>query len=203
MLLLLSGCSSHLNNAFHLLFPKHSSLEQKAADLPYASLLFVLDGRKGLVVMAYLAHDNSYFLASGQVSLTLKNGYLQQLGGTLPSLLMTQVTQDNNLLTAPWQQAEVGIPVHYQVLREWRDADTQLHADRAQASLACTAASPTKLALQTLPLQACTETLVWSNGKKTTSTLWRNPTDKHLWRVQTQPWPGAPSIEWQVAKAWW
>ena len=200
LLLLLTGCSLIRPPS-----PLPADIAQKAAELPYASIHMQLGRREGLLVLAYAAHQDTWFLTPDHASFLLRDGYLSQTDGMPQELLMTQFRRDQQTLTTPpWQQAQAGVPFQYQVLREWRDGNSHVHADQANARLLCEPdAHDISLPLITLPLQSCTETLTWSDGRQTRSILWRNPADNRLWQVQTQPWPGAPQFEWQVAKSWW
>lgn len=206
--LALSGCnvnpSAPLATVLGLL-PGASDVSQRAAELPYASIDFHIAGRGGLLVLAEYAGDVAYFQSASRETVVLENGYLDHTAGLATDLLMTRFRRTDGVLSsAPWQAAEAGQPFTYVVQRQWQRAGSMPYTDAAQATLVCEEhTTPVELPLTTLSLQRCRETLVWSGGAETWSTLWRSPENHRLWAMTTVPWPGAPEIEWQVARPWW
>lgn len=207
-LFFLAGCGGHaraLRATMQGLVPWHQNVSQRAAELPYASIDLLVNGHGGLLVLAELSQGNAYFQSANRNTIVMHNGYLDQATGAKTELLMTRLHRANGRLDRPpWRSAEGGVPFEYLVQRLWRTFDGTLHAGQAQATLVCeTVATERKLPLASLSLQRCRESLLWSNGATTQSTLWRDPVDQRLWAVQTVPWPDAPEFQWQVARPWW
>ena len=187
---------------------KHAA--ERARQLPYASLDLSIDGRGGLIVMAREAGPRTYFQSATRDVIGLKHGYLAQTAGLKANLLLTRLRYDDGTpetaanYVPPWQRVDAGGPIAYQVQRQWRDGEGMVHTDTAQAMLACDAnAADVELPLATIKLQRCRETLTWASGETTQSTLWRDPDERMLWRVQTVAWPNGPEIAWRVARPWW
>ncbi|WP_337133759.1 hypothetical protein, partial [Staphylococcus aureus] len=67
----------------------------------------------------------------------------------------------------------------------------------------CREATPVELPLGERMLERCDVTLAWASGEATQATWWRDPDNRNLWAVHETPWPGAPTIRWQVARHWW
>lgn len=204
ILLALGGCGVG-TDTLRALTPWQQDVSQRAAALPYASIDLAINGRGGLLVLAEISDGHTYFQTATYSAIVLENGYLDQTAGLPANLLMTRIYRaDNSLEQPPWRLASAGEPFEYLVQRQWRDAEGDLHADQAHATLLCKPElTKRELPLVTLALQRCRETLVWSNGATTVSILWRDPDNHRLWAVHTVPWPGAPVFEWQVARRWW
>ena len=199
-----AGPSAPLTTLLDLL-PGGGDASERAAVLPYASIDFRIDGRGGLLVLSERQHESTYWQSGNRETIALENGYLDHTAGLATDLLMTRFHVDKGVSdTAPWQLAQAGEPLTYVVQRQWQNAEGMPHTDAAQATLVCEAqAAAVELPLTTRSLQRCNETLIWSGGATTYSTLWRSPETHRLWAMATVPWPGAPPIEWQVARPWW
>lgn len=213
-LLLVTGCGSRgtvLRNTLGAVLPGSADVSQHAAELPYASLDVSINGQGGLIVLARMSGAKTYFQAATMETIVLRHGYLAQTAGLDADLLMTRlrVMDSEQALGAdnvqpPWQRAVAGQPLIYTVQRQWRTRDGVVHAASAQATLRCQQdPASVELPLATLSLQRCNETLVWGNGARTHSVLWREPDEHMLWRVSTVPWPGGPELAWSVARPWW
>src|SRR5699024_4665508 len=178
---------------------------KRAQALPYASLKLSVSGRTGLLVMAERAGRTAYFQAPGAETLVLRNDRLSRFVTPNWDLLLNVMGQRSAGNTkAPWHALPVGDAMTYTVMRQWRSEDGRQHADQPQARLVCNAGTTdVELPLATVALQQCTETLHWSNGERTRTTLWRDVDEYRVWQVHTVPWPGGPRIEWQVARPWW
>lgn len=208
LIFLLAGCgsgASALRGTLEAVVPWQADVSQRAGQLSYASIKLLIDGSGGLVVLAELSRDNAYFQLANYETIVLEDGYLDRTAGLPADLLVTRVRGvSGKLEQPPWRAAKAGVPFEYRVQRQWRGVDGRIHADRARATLVC---EPTprqvELPLASLALQRCHESLVWSDGTRTESILWRLPEDHRLWSVRTVPWPGAPVFEWEVARPWW
>ncbi len=188
------------------LLPGGSDVAERAATVPFASIDFRINDRGGLLVLAERQRALTYWQSAGRETIVLENGYLDHTAGLATDLMMTRFRVGQGMLpdTSPWRAAQAGEPFTYVVQRQWQSAGGMPHTDTAQATLVCeTQSISVELPLTTLSLQRCNETLVWSGGARTYSTLWRSPQTHRLWAMATVPWPGAPSIEWQVARPWW
>ncbi len=204
----LSACSVRPSAPVATLFgllPGSSDVAERAAAVPFASIDFRIDGRGGLLVLGEHQRASTYWQSSSRETIALEHGYLHHTAGLATDLLMTHFRVEGGVSDAlPWQVAQAGEPLTYVVQRQWQSAKGMPRTDAARATLVCEAqAAPVELPLTTLSLQRCNETLVWSGGAKTYSTLWRTPETHRLWAMATVPWPGGPSIEWQVARPWW
>lgn len=206
-LLTLSACghgNSALRSSLQVLMPSHQDVSRLAARIPYAAIDITVAGNGGLLVLAEESSGTAYFQSPSRDVIVLHNGYLDQAAGLMQDLLMTRVFRKSGLTAPPWRLAVPGVPFEYQVQRLWRTKNGILHADQARATLLCQEDTVAReLPLATVDLQRCQETLLWSNGERTQSLLWRYPLDNRLWAVRTVAWPGGPVFAWQVARPWW
>lgn len=178
-------------------------ISAQAESIPYASLDLHVSGFGGLVVLASQSAAMTYWQFRDQATVALDDGYLNSSAGLEQNLIDTRITDSNgkDLTALPWRRLESSNA--YRITREWRTADGHLDQGRATATLECeTPASSVPLPLTSRSLQTCHETLDWDDGSVTQSTLWRAPEDGRLWAVETQPWPDAPTFDWQVARPW-
>ncbi|MDR5901278.1 YjbF family lipoprotein [Halomonas icarae] len=110
-------------------------------------------------------------------------------------------TLDDTLDYVPWREVRPGA---FRLERQWLEADGLPRQLGARGALTChDTLEPLALPLGEQRLQRCEMTLNWENGEQTRSTLWRDRDTLRLWAVEGEPWPGAPHIEWRVARAWW
>ncbi|OLO03443.1 hypothetical protein BTW07_15125 [Salinicola socius] len=180
-----------------------NEISAQADSIPYASVDLHVDGYGGLVILASQVADLSYWQFRDGSTVALQDGYLHSSAGLEQNLIDTQISDvsDSGSDAHPWRGNAA--MVTYRVTREWKSADGYTHRGQADASLDCdTAVEDVELPLMSLKLQACRETLAWDDGTTTYGTLWRTPEDGRLWAVETQPWPGAPTFDWQVARPW-
>ncbi|WP_110599500.1 YjbF family lipoprotein [Salinicola lusitanus] len=203
--LLLSGCSLGSGRALDGLVPGSASgdVSDQAAATSYASLDFHVEGHGGLVILASQVRDMTYWQFRDSATVALKDGYLHSSAGLEQNLIDTSITGEEGEIVdeSPWRGSSSSIA--YRLTREWQTADGDLHHGQATALLDCDAApSQVELPLMSRALQVCHETVNWEDGNVTHGTLWRAPEDGRLWAVETQPWPGAPIFDWQVARPW-
>lgn len=170
----------------------------QASDTPYASLDFQVDGNGGLIILAEQAGTLTYWQFSDNATVALQNGYLKSSAGLPSDLIDTRFDASGS---QPWQDSQPS--GHYGIEREWRTAGGQVHHGHASAALRCESEPvELELPLTTQTLQTCHETLTWDDGETTESTLWRSPSDRRLWAVDTQPWPDGPTFSWRIARPW-
>lgn len=199
MPLLLAGCASSgstpLGASLEALWPADDTISDQAAAIPHASLSARLGDLQGLLVMGASAGDMSYWPSRNGGVLELHDGGLHATAGLPDNLLGTRY--DNGF---PWREDS---PYPFTLVRHWRDADGEIQRGEARGEMRC--ASPAKLALPlgSRVLERCEAALAWASGETTTSTFWRDPASRHLWAVRETPWPGAPTMQWQVARHWW
>lgn len=176
----------------------------QAQRLPYASLMIETESLQGLVVLGAEAGETTIWPAGNATSLALHQDGLQATAGLSRDLLslhyMDAEAPGITLEPNPWRWPE---PPAYRVMSRWQAHDGTQHAAEARGVLRCGAPAPTSLPLGSLPLQACHETLYWSSGEVSHSTLWRDPESLRLWAVELSPWPQGSTIGWQVARPWW
>lgn len=232
-LLWLTGCASSgkppLGDALTNLLAEgaagEASLSQRADALPYASLAVDSQRHRGLVVLGTTTGETTYWPMGHQGVLVLHRDGLQATSGLGSDLLGTRYlplqapsadagevehreadagaagTLDDTLDYVPWQEVRPGA---FRLERQWLEADGLPRQLGARGALAChDTLEPLALPLGEQRLQRCEMTLNWENGEQTRSTLWRDRDTLRLWAVEGEPWPGAPHIEWRVARAWW
>lgn len=202
--LLLSGCSLGGSRPLDGIVPGLAAddVSDQAAATSYASLDFHVAGHGGLVILASQAGEMTYWQFRDSATVALEDGYLHSSAGLEQNVIDTQLRdgEGNVLDTPPWRSSS---STAYRLEREWQTADGNLHHGQATALLDCEAApSRVELPLTSRELQVCHETLNWKDGNVTHGTLWRAPEDGRLWAVETQPWPGGPIFDWQVARPW-
>ncbi|MBZ9538030.1 YjbF family lipoprotein [Modicisalibacter tunisiensis] len=199
----LAGCTSDgpspLVRSFQALLPEDTS--RQAADLPQASIDLRVNGNGGLFVLATRRGQSTYWQGR-DATLVLKHGYLTRTAGIDSDLIATRVSGGASDATPPWQTMTG--TAKYRVTRAWRSSDGALHRQTATAALQCHPSPESRrLALQTLALKRCTETLHWPDAATTRTTLWRSPADGRIWAMAGHFWPDSPEIAWQVARPWW
>lgn len=206
--LLLTGCSREGGSLFGAtlasFLPGHADVSGRAAEIEYASLDLSVGRQGGLVVLAEIAGNDTYWQSGGDETIVLHEGYLSSTSGLGQDLHLSQVL-DMDGDEPPWRTVGAGEGTrHYRVERSWDNKQGQRVTDEAAARFECRARTERrKLPLTTLDLQRCTETLRWDGGRTTRSVLWRAPDTGRVWAARVVAWPGAPMIAWQVARPWW
>ena len=209
MPLLLAGCASSgttpLAASLQALLPDDDRVEAQAASIPHATLSARLGDVQGLRVMGAQAGDISYWPSRGGGVLELHKGGLHATAGLPEDLLGTRYGParhgtPRHSESPPWRQ---DAPTPFMLVRHWRDDEGQVRRGEARGELRCAAAEPVALPLGERSLERCEALLAWAGGETTTSTYWRDPANRHLWAVRETPWPGAPTMQWQVARHWW
>ncbi len=201
----LVGCSS-TNPAIATLsafLPGRVDVSDRASELSYASIDFVVGGRGGLLVLAESSQELTFWQSSRRETIVLRGGYLESTSGLTPELQLTQIRAGAVNNAMPWRLA-LEEPAHYTLTRTWTRADESVDTARADATLSCAPGTvEKKLPLTTLELQRCVEKLVWERGATTTSVFWRDPGNHRIWAADVVAWPGSPLYEWRVARPWW
>lgn len=206
----LTGCAngeiSPLGVAAQALLPgrEDDALQARAEQLPFASIMLKSEDLEGLVVLGAVSGDSTFWPAGNRMSLALYQDGLQATAGMPRDLLSLHYTaaeaHGGALEPYPWRWPA---PPTYRVESRWQARDGTLFAAEARGELRCGEAAPTRLPLGSLPLQTCHETLYWSTGEVSHSSLWRDPESLRLWAAELTPWPQGPTIGWQVARPWW
>lgn len=167
---------------------------EQARQLPYASLLTRMEGNQSLLVLAYhndeAGGDTTLWQARDRATLALEAGRPTSTAGF-----------DANLLSLSYGAPAKGGA--YRVRAHWEDRHGIDHLATGQAALTCQAPAPIELPLLELSLERCEERVDWQGAGASHNTLWRHPDTRRVWAGEVEPWPGAPSIEWQVARPWW
>lgn len=167
---------------------------EQARELPYASLLTRMEGNQSLLVLAYhngeAGGDTTLWQARDRATLTLEKGRPTSTAGF-----------DANLLSLNYGAS--GKDGAYRVRAHWEDSNGVDHLAIGQATLICQAPETVELPLVKLALERCVERVDWQGAGTSHNTLWRHPDTRRTWAGEVHPWPGAPSIEWQVARPWW
>ncbi|WP_157959100.1 YjbF family lipoprotein [Salinicola endophyticus] len=201
--LALSGCTigSQRSPSDVVASLRGPNVATQAAALPYASLALEVDGHGGLLVLASQRGATTYWQFRDGATLALEDGYPVNSAGLRNELLGTRIlSAEGTPPPYPWRQP--GSETHYRIERQWQDAEGALHQDSARAQLSCAAPTSVDLPLTRRRLARCQETLHWAGGATTEATLWRDPEDRRLWAYAGQPWPGAPTLTWQIARPW-
>ncbi|APE32613.1 hypothetical protein BOX17_14670 [Halomonas aestuarii] len=185
--------------------PANDRVDERAASIPHATLSARLGDVQGLLVMGAQAGSISYWPSRSGGVLELHDGGLHATAGLPEDLLGTRYSAARHGQTQygssrPWRQ---DTPYSYSLVRHWRDREAQLRQGEARAEMRCNATDTVDLPLGSRSLERCEATLAWANGETTRSIFWRDPVSRHLWAVRETPWPGAPTMQWQVARHWW
>lgn len=203
MLAVLAGCtstgSSPLLSVFSDALVPADDASERAAEIPYASLIVDAGDRQGLIVLGAQANAETYWPTGNSGLITLRHEGLHVTVGLIADLLDTHYSGLAEV-EVPWR-AEA--PVSFAVTRAWQDAEGLPRRLSAQGNLHCGPAQPYELPLATLTLEPCEMTLRWENGATTEGQLWREPQSRRLWAGEEQPWPDGPTIRWEVARQWW
>lgn len=211
----LSGCAHFDANDHPLLstvaafspFGGGADVSAQAKKIEFATIDVSLDGRGGLLVLARQQPGVTYFQSSQAEIVVLSRGYLSSTAGLQNNLEMTRLDGLDSAAgsTATPFAGDLSTVRRYTVTRRWTASDDKRSTTRtADAVLRCdTDTQSIKLPLATLPLVACKETLDWAGGGQTHSTYWIDPHDNRIWKARTEPWPGAPTFAWEVARPWW
>lgn len=196
---LLAGCASGgttpLSASLAELFPDDQATARQATEIPHASLSVQLGDVSGLMVMGSQAGEMTYWPSGEGVVLELRDGGLHATSGLDANLLGTHYTGP-----PPWRREA---PARVEMKRHWRDADGHVVQGTGEGQLRCDATEMLALPLAERELERCSLVLEWADGSTTDSTLWRDPSSHRLWAVDETPWPGAPTMQWQVARHWW
>ncbi|XKE47215.1 YjbF family lipoprotein [Halomonas organivorans] len=196
---LLGGCASSgktpLGASVAALWPDRSEAQVRATELPYASLSARLGDVQGLLVMGAQAGDVSYWPARDGLVLELWQGGLHAVRGLETDLLGSEYSPG-----PPWREAA---PYAFRLVRHLSDASGIIRRVQAEGRMRCAPPERLALPLGERRLERCELILSWAGGETTSATLWRDPDTRHPWAVETTPWPGAPELEWQVARHWW
>ncbi|WP_253451541.1 hypothetical protein [Halomonas sp. Y3] len=225
--LLLSGCASGelspLGSSLQGVVPGLSSgpaPAERAAELPYASLLLDTRERSGLIVLGAESGRHTLWPTGQQGAISLYQDGLNATAGfsddllslsyhsysTQPASGPAQAAHGDNPRAAdaatltPWQQ---DTPVHYAIESYSQGANGDVRLNRGKAQLRCAAAEPYPLPLGERRLEHCTEQVRWETGEQSVSHFYRSPETRRLWAAEVTPWPGAARIRWEVARAWW
>ncbi|MCL7939473.1 YjbF family lipoprotein [Halomonas sp. ATCH28] len=208
MVLFLSGCASGgvtpLGDALTGWATSDSSVAERAASLEYASLSLDTGDRKGLVALGAVAGPATYWPTGNNGMLVLYHDGLQATAGLQQDLLETRYRSLDGAAGGasdfvPWQQ---DTPGNFRMERHWQGSDGLPNRLAARGSLTCGESQPRQLPLGERQLQRCDMQLVWEDGQRTRSTLWRDAETLRLWAADTTPWPGGPRIRWEVARGW-
>lgn len=199
LLVAVAGCASSgttpLGASLQALWPDRQATAEQAEALPYASLSARLGAVEGLLVMGAEAGAMSVWPAPRGVVLELHDGGLHAFTGLDQTLLGTDYGGH-----LPWRQPA---PQRFTLARHWQDEHGQARRGEARGQMNCREAALVELPLGERMLERCDVTLAWASGETTQATWWRDPDDRELWAVNETPWPGAPTIRWQVARHWW
>ena len=202
MPLLLIGCASSgttpLGASLQALVPGDTRVGVQAAAIPHATLSARLGDVQGLRVMGAQAGDVSYWPARGGGVLELHNGGLQATAGLPADLLGTHYNSAHG--REPWRQ---DAPAAFSLVRHWRNRQAEVKRGEARGEMQCAEAVAVELPLGRRALERCDATLSWASGETTEAIYWRDPASRRLWAVRETPWPGAPTMQWQVARHWW
>jgi len=205
---LLAGCASGgatpLGDALQGLLPGNDPAAERAAALPYASLMLDAGDRRGLVVMGAQAGDTTLWPTGNRGLITLHQEGLQATAGLPQDLLDTRYwpagADASTSSYVPWRAPA---PETFRMERSWQEAGKAVTRRSAEGRMRCRAAEPRELALASLALERCEQHLTWDDGRVTTATLWREPESRRLWAVAETAWPSGPRITWEVARPWW
>lgn len=194
-----SGGASPLVTIFSDALSQEEGLADRAAEISFASLRLDTGDRRGLVVLAAQANDETYWPTGNQGLITLRHEGLHTTTGLERNLLDTAFPSLPPG-EAPWRQAS---PATFRMTRTWQDPDGLPRHMAAAGRLACGEPEAYALPLATLTLEPCEMTLQWANGESTTGKLWREPQSLRLWAGEEQAWPDGPTLQWEVARQWW
>lgn len=181
-------------------------VSQQAQKIQYATIALTLNGRGGLLVLAQQQPGLTYWQSSQAETVVLGRGYLVSTAGLDHDLLSTELSGlgEAPSLAGPFI-GSLDTTRTYKIMRQWQyGEDNRTRTGRADATLTCASGTESvQLPLADLSLRQCSETLHWENGATTRSTYWIDPKDNRIWKARTRPWPGGPTVAWQVARPWW
>lgn len=206
--LLLNGCAnggaSPLGSVISDWASSGNSDTEHAESLDFASLSLDTGDRQGLVVLGAVAGSTTYWPTGNQGMLVLYEDGLNATSGLPQNLLQTHYMSLDNMAGesaefVPWQQATPGT---FRIERHWQGSDGLPNRMAARGSLTCAESQPRELPLGERLLQRCDMLLVWEDGQRTHSILWRDAETLRLWAADSTPWPGGPRIRWEVARGW-
>ncbi len=205
---LMAGCAGLESTPVAGILPGLGSegerIEDRARELPFASISLDAGDRSGLVVLGSLVGPFSFWPTGDGGMVAFRHEQLQATGGLLADLLGSHYTplapSPDSSDFAPWREPA---PPDFRVTRSWQTEEGLVHHLSATGNLSCATPRYHDLPLERRLLQPCQETLHWQNGSTTHSTLWRDPEDFRLWAAEVIAWPQGPRIEWQVARPWW
>lgn len=197
---LLSGCGGVTRTLTEIFVPGGRSDTDAGAEsaesIPYASIDIRVGGTGGLLLLTEDAGETTFWRSGQNQVVVFNNGDLVQTTG-LPRDLRTR-SRTTALRSAARADAAYSVKVSYEL-------ESGLPRSLAgQATLDCSERlAERSLPLATLPLRECRERVQWSNGKRTMSTYWLRPDTGRIWEAHVVPWPGAPVVDWKVARPWW
>lgn len=201
---LLAGCASGgaspLATMFGDALAPAGDYAAQAESLPFASLIIDTGDRRGLVVLGAASGADTFWPTGNEGLIALRHGGLQATAGLEQDLLATRYRRGGEAIAAPWQQPT---PAPFALVRSWQNGEGLVRTMRARGQLDCAPPQQRELPLATLSLEPCALTLDWQDGRTTEGTLWRTPSNRRLWAVNEQAWPGGPEIRWEVARQWW
>lgn len=184
-----------------------SDISEQAANIRFASIKLEVDGTGGLLLLAEQAPRATYWATGQKQVVVLKLGHLYTTIGLNQDLVVSRYDPPLNTFNGPEAEGESSqqaISHTHQLLRTWTTGDGREITGRGRASIACEAGTQrVELPLVTLPLEKCQEDVAWNSGEQTHSVYWRDPKTHRIWAANTVAWPGAPEINWEVARPWW
>ena len=179
---------------------------KQAAAIPYASVDLSIGRAGGLLILAELTDDLTFWQSSTRETIVFRKGYLESTSGLYADLLYSRIGDSSDESLVPWETAPAdGVSaLDYRVERGWRDAKGVTHAAAGQASFACAEQPESRdLPLTTIELTRCVETVDWVSGGQTRSVVWRDPATHRIWAGDVAAWPGGLRVTWNVARPWW
>ncbi|WP_412930344.1 YjbF family lipoprotein [Halomonas sp.] len=196
---LLAGCASQgqtpLAASLQALWPDDEVTVANASAIPHASLSVSIGDVQGLMVLGTQAGDMTYWPAQHGMVLELHDGGLHATNGLAEDLLGTHYDDG-----VPWRQ---DAPASFTLVRHWHNRQGEVVRSEARGMMRCRGTERLPLPLEARDAERCNVSLDWIKGDTTTATYWRDPDTRRLWAVQETPWPGAPTMQWQVARHWW